>query len=85
MSRIPMTERTFFWRFATAAHRSRAANEFSYFSICRILRLKPTLVVKISDTSLTGKAGSNPALGVTYRGSGPAKAVESRAPVLPKG
>jgi hypothetical protein len=32
-----------------------------------------------------GKAGSNPAFDVTYRGSGLAKAVASRVPVLPLG
>ena len=32
-----------------------------------------------------GKAGSNPAFGVTYRGSGLARAVASRAPIPPRG
>src|SRR5215470_12966573 len=32
-----------------------------------------------------GKAGSNPAFDVTYRGSRLARAVASRAPVLPRG
>jgi len=58
-----------FVRSATAAQCSRAANERFVFSVCRMLRLKPTLVVKISDTSLTGKAGSNPACEVTHRGA----------------
>src|SRR3569832_145084 len=39
----------------------------------------------MSDTSLLGNAGSNPAFDVTYRGSGLARAVASRAPVLPQG
>jgi hypothetical protein len=33
---------------------------------------REALVVKMSDTSHPGKVGSNPALGVTYRGGGPA-------------
>jgi hypothetical protein len=73
MSRTPMTERTFS-KFAIAAHRSCAAHKHVSFSGLPLLAAKPTLVVKISDTSLqTETAGSIPACEVTHRGAAPAR------------
>jgi len=69
-------------------------DELRYFAVTEGLRaveihlfprnsLSNMLVVKISDTSYLESAGSIPAFGVTYRGGGLARAVVSRAPVLP--
>jgi hypothetical protein len=68
-------------RYGGAPLRAPRQNLFCNFALPH-LAAQRTLVVKISDTSSHGKAGSNPAFDVTYRGSGPARAVASRVPVL---
>jgi hypothetical protein len=62
------------WRRAVQS----AATEFVSQFCSPHLAAQRTLVVKISDTSHHGKAGSNPAFDTTYRGSGLARAVASR-------
>ena len=64
-----MTERTFFG--GSQQRRAVHAPQTKQFDflVCRVFAAKPTLVVKTSDTSLLGKAGSNPAFEVTHRGA----------------
>jgi hypothetical protein len=66
-----------------AAHRSAPPQNLFVFWFGCVIAARPTLVVKISDTSHWKKAGSNPAFDVHVPWKRPRKAVASRAPVFP--
>jgi len=59
-SRIPMAERTM-QGFANGGAPFSAPQKKFLNLVCRLAAAQPTLVVKMSHTSLQGKAGSNPA------------------------
>jgi hypothetical protein len=65
----PMAGRTLKGSLGDAAY-SRASRQYSFCNLVAAFAAQRTLVVKISDTSLLVKAGSNPAFDVTYRGGG---------------
>jgi len=71
-------------RFGGAPY-SRAPRQYSFCNlVCRVCGLMNAGGEDVGYFA-PGKAGSNPASDVTYRGSGLARAVASRAPVLPQG
>jgi hypothetical protein len=67
----------------------RRAKKLFCILVCRLEHARaaqPTLVVKMSDTSLPGKAGSNPAFDARAPGGGQAKVrYAPRREVFPKG